>query len=143
MDIATVGDVMIKDVVTVEAGVSVQEAARKMVNNKIGSVIVVKDGVPVGIITKLDIVTRAVKKGDVTMPVEDIMSSPILTIDKDKDLVEAGEMMNRMDVKRLLIMEGNRAAGIISMSDIIKKTSIYVSEFSKSFEKLDGVLSRL
>ena len=143
MDIATVGDVMIKDVVTVEGGASVQEAARKMVNNKIGSVIVVKDGVPVGIITKLDIVTRAVKKGDVTMPVEDIMSSPILTIDKDKDLVEAGEMMNRMDVKRLLIMEGNRAAGIISMSDIIKKTSIYVSEFSKSFEKLDGVLSRL
>lgn len=143
MDIATVGDVMIKDVVTVEGGASVQEAARKMVNNKIGSVIVVKDGVPVGIITKLDIVTRAVKKGDVAMPVEDIMSSPILTIDKDKDLVEAGEMMNRMDVKRLLIMEGNRAAGIISMSDIIKKTSIYVSEFSKSFEKLDGVLSRL
>ena len=143
MDIATVGDVMIKDVVTVEAGVSVQEAARKMVNNKIGSVIVVKDGVPVGIITKFDIVTRAVKKGDVAMPVEDIMSSPIITIDKDKDLVEAGETMNRMDVKRLLIMEGNRAAGIISMSDIIKKTSIYVSEFSKSFEKLDGVLSRL
>jgi acetoin utilization protein AcuB len=50
-----VGDVMVGDVVTVEEDVPIEEAARMLIENKIGCLLVMRNGMLVGIITDIDL----------------------------------------------------------------------------------------
>ena len=76
----TVGNLMKKELVTVDAGTSVVEAAKLMKTCNVGSVLVSQEGRIVGIVTEPDIVRKVVGAERIPyyIPVEDIMSSPVL-----------------------------------------------------------------
>lgn len=102
----------------------VRVAARRMVDNNVGTLVVVDpEKWPVGILTDRDVVTRAVAS-DLdchTATVGDIMSSPVRTIAESTSIEEALNIMRRLAVRRLVVTrEDGLLAGLLSLDDIIE-----------------------
>ncbi len=79
----TVDRLMTRKMANIEAGTSAIEAAKLMTTHKIGSLFVTKQGRIVGIVTEPDIVRKVVgvERVPYYIPVEEIMSSPVIGID--------------------------------------------------------------
>ena len=100
------------------------EAAKMMKENNISSVIVIAEDnyFPIGIITERDIVQRIVAEGK-DPKIEDLkthMTSPVLKIDPNAELLDAMKKMLKHNVKRLVVIKNEELDGMISYSDIIK-----------------------
>jgi hypothetical protein len=89
----TVSQLMKRDLVTVDSGTSVVEAAKLMKACNVGSVLVAHDHQIIGIVTESDVVRKFVgaDKGPYFVAVEDIMSSPIVGIEERRPLTEAAD----------------------------------------------------
>lgn len=113
----TVREVMSTQVITAKETDSAQRVADIMKNQSIGSVIIIDDqGKPTGIVTDRDIVTRIVAKNLLPSDVKakEIMSTPISTIDPAMDIGAAAQMMKVRRIRRLLILDKGKIAGIIT-----------------------------
>ena len=90
----------------------------------IDSVLVSKNSNIIGIITESDIFGKVIAKNKLpsTIFVQEIMSSPLEAIDKDAPADEASAKMSEKGVKRLLVVKGNKPVGIVTISDLVKKT---------------------
>jgi CBS domain-containing protein len=108
-------------VVTVKTTDKVSKALQMMVRHKIGSIIVVDKGKPVGILTERDVSTRMAKGQNVRgMVVRNIMSKPLVTIGPSAQVWQAVEQMVRKDIRRLPVMEGDRLVGMVTERDIFR-----------------------
>lgn len=118
---------MTKCIISVGENASVVKAASVMVEKDIGSVVVTKDGKPVGIVTERDIVkdccARRLCGEDLT--VKEIMSVPLITINADASLGEAAMLMSDNKVRRLLVTEKEKTVGIITEKDVLRGTLSY------------------
>jgi CBS domain-containing protein len=115
-------DVVPKKLVTIAGSKTVQEAAKLMLDENRGDVIVVaEDGAPLGILTERDVTFKVaalgLRPGEVS--VRSVMSSPILTIPANFTLDEAIQLMAQKAVRRLLVMEGDRSIGLLTEMDIL------------------------
>ncbi|HDN62548.1 MAG TPA: CBS domain-containing protein [Candidatus Bathyarchaeota archaeon] len=120
-----VKDVMSSPVITVNEDSTVEEAAKLMAEYNIGCVIVTKNnGKPVGIITENDLVRRVVSKNLRPSEVKskEVMSSPLITIDPEKTVMEAARLMSKRNVRRLAVMYKGRLEGIVAGKDILAIT---------------------
>jgi len=119
----TVSDVMTKDPVSLKADASVAEAAKAMSEFRIGSVVVMDNGKPLGIVTDRDIVVRAVAKGSdpTTTRLADISTRDIATVSPDQSVDEAIQVMKSRDVKRVVVMDDSRLEGIVSLGDLTSR----------------------
>jgi CBS domain-containing protein len=117
---ATVSDVMTPNPETIEASEPVMEAARRMRDSDIGNVIVLDDGRVVGILTDRDIAIRVVAEGkDSSTPVRDACSATDLqTVGPDTSLAQAVQLMRDNAVRRLPVVENDRAVGVVSLGDL-------------------------
>ncbi|MEO6500983.1 MAG: CBS domain-containing protein [Jatrophihabitantaceae bacterium] len=117
---ATVSDVMTANPETIEASEPVMEAARRMRDADIGDVIVLDDGRVVGILTDRDIAVRIVAEGkDASTPVREACSATDLqTVGPDTSLVQAVQLMRDNAVRRLPVVENDRAVGVLSLGDL-------------------------
>jgi len=88
----------------------------KMLKYNVGSVIVVEDHTPVGIITEKDILSRIIKGNrDFTRTsAKEIMSTPLVTIDFDKSLTEALGVMRNKGIRRLVVTKDGNLKGILT-----------------------------
>jgi len=122
----TVGQLMKKDLVTVDTGTSVVEAAKLMKVCNVGSVLISHKGCVIGIVTESDIVKKVVgaDRGPYFIPVEDIMSSPIVGIEERRPLTEAADLMNRHQTHHLGVTKGGAVVGILSVRDLLRPVSI-------------------
>jgi len=114
--------VMQQDVRTIAPERSIVDAARHMRSFGIGCLVVVDDGKVKGIITDRDVVIRAVTHGhDVNRStVGQNMTSPVITIPRDTDLLDAARLMAEKGVRRLPVVDGERLVGLVSYSDIAR-----------------------
>lgn len=117
-----VADVMSKPVVTVPPTTTVRDAARTMAAKNMRHVIVADKGVPVGVLSDGDIITRVLAKGkDVAkVSVRAVMSKPVLTIGPQKDVEDAARLMTKKGIFSLPVVSRGRLVGIITEKDIIK-----------------------
>ena len=113
---ASVESVMRSPPVTALFSDSVLSIADKMFTNNIGSVIVMSGGAPGGIVTERDIVRCIVKehKDPMKTKAQEIMSTPLVTIEADKTLKDAIEMMRDKNVRRLAVTKKGRLVGVVS-----------------------------
>lgn len=117
----TVGDIATFPVYTISKNQTVEEAAKEMDLRGIGSIVVVNSSNnPVGMITERDIVTKVVARGldPKKVAVEEIMSSPLITVDYNKDLERALDAMRLHKIHKLGVMKNDKLVGIISERDI-------------------------
>ena len=113
-----------RDLVTVDQEGTVLEAAKLMVQNARGSVLATASGKPVGILTERDILKKVVAKSmdPGKTKVKEVMTSPPVTIDYDRPLREAIDLMVRKGLRRMLVTQDGEIVGIFTMRDIVKQT---------------------
>jgi CBS domain-containing protein len=117
-----VEDVMVKEVITIDEGSSVKEAAEVMNKFEIGCLVTVRKGKAMGIITERDLLRRVVAEAkDVnSTKVGEIMTSPLVVVEPDMDLEEAVKMMFEMKIKKLAVVDGKKLVGLVSLTDIAR-----------------------
>jgi CBS domain-containing protein len=120
--IMIVRDIMSRNVKTVRPDDSALDAVRKMNKFRIGSVVVVNSGRPIGIITERNILERIVEPrlDPDTVKAKDIMSRPLVTVDPHTAVEEAAKIMATKTIKTLPVVDGNNIKGIVTSSDIVK-----------------------
>ena len=116
-----VSAIMSTKVVTVKPTEKVNAVLRAMVRHKIGSILVVDKGKPVGIITERDVSTRLAKGQNLRiMMVKNTMSKPLLTVPPSMEIWQAVELMVREDLRRLPVIENKKLVGMITEKDILQ-----------------------
>lgn len=115
-----VENLMSSKVVTCLANASIRQAAQVMAREEVGSVLVTgSDGSPLGLVTDTDLRKRVVAAGkDLSRPVQQVMSHPLLTISPKAFAFEAMLEMTRHGVHHLTVTKGGRVVGMISDHDI-------------------------
>jgi CBS domain-containing protein len=121
----SIGEVMTKKLETIEMSNSAQEAAKKMRDKNVSSLLVVdnsNDGKPTGIVTERDLV-RKVCINDASSKhtmIQGITSSPLVTIDAVSSVEVAADIMIQNKVRHLLVVEDNdvnKPLGILTPGD--------------------------
>ena len=123
-----VKNVMAKPVITIDKNGSVYEAAKTMSEKGIGCVVVTENGKPVGIATERDILQRVVAKDlDASkVMMKDIMTKPLITINGNMPIINAIRVMEKNNVRRLLIVEKGRLVGIVTQRDLLRVLAFHV-----------------
>jgi len=116
-----VKELMSREIVTVPVGATMKGVAGQMLHNDVGSVIVMNDGTPAGIVTEMDAlrVGYATNRPFEKVPVRKVMSRPLVTIEPTKTIQTLIGRMRTEDVKKLPVVSGFDLEGIITMTDII------------------------
>ena len=116
-----VAEVMTAPVLTVDEEATVLEAGRIMGRRHIGSVIVTRQGKPVGILTERDLLSKAFGKGLAPgrVRVKRLMSSPLTVIHPDRELKEAARIMAQLRIRRLPVLQNGQLVGILTAADIV------------------------
>jgi CBS domain-containing protein len=110
-----------RDVVTLDAGAPIRDAARLMSERKIGSVAVREDGKVVGLVTERDLVMIALARdGNGAMPIREAMRPSVPRVSVDANEAECAALMRDNTTRHLLVEEGGRVVGLVSMRDIIQ-----------------------
>ena len=118
---STVAQVMQKGLKTIANTTPVRDAARRMRDERVGSLLVEKNGSLVGIVTDTDVVRRGVADGaDLNkMTVENIMTTPLVTIESMRSAQDAHDMMGDLHVRHLGVTEAGTIVGVVSVRDLL------------------------
>ena len=117
----TINEVMTHDPRTVSPQDPVTRAARFMREDDVGALVVERDGEIAGIVTDRDIVVRGVAEGrspdDVRIQ-EVATTQNVFTVPADASIDDAIRLMREHDVRRIVVEQDGRAAGIVSLGDL-------------------------
>ncbi len=114
---------MTESVVTAEPQRTVREIAELMRERNVGSVVLVQERRPVGFITDRDLAVSVLADGrDAGDHAADHASSPVITAEPGMNVEEAAELMVRHAVRRLVVVDGPRLSGIVTLDDIASRT---------------------
>ena len=116
-------EVMTEEVVTAAPERTVREIAELMRERNVGSVVVVQDDRPVGFVTDRDLAISVIADGrDFGDRVADHASSPVVTAEPEMSVEEAAGLMVRHAVRRLVVVDGERLTGIVTLDDLASRT---------------------
>ncbi|UCH03953.1 MAG: CBS domain-containing protein [Candidatus Thorarchaeota archaeon] len=122
-DALIVKDVMTKEVKVTGPDSNVKEVVAAMNKFDIGSIIVVQDNKPVGVISERDVLRRVVEPclSPETIAARQIMTHPVITIHESASLTEAVRIMAEKRVRKIPVMKKKKLVGIITYTDILSK----------------------
>jgi CBS domain-containing protein len=120
----TIGEIMTEKLETIKMIETAQEAAMKMTKKNVSCLAVVHDdGRPAGIVTERDFVGKicVIDKISSRVKVQEIISSPVKTVNIDTSVGEAADIMVRNRVRHLLVTdkEEMKPLGIVTSTDIV------------------------
>jgi CBS domain-containing protein len=120
--ILLVREVMTTNVKTVRPFSTVKDVVQKMNKFGIGSVVVVEEDRPVGIITERDIMRSIAEQffDPSVVKVKDIMSTQLVTISGDVSVEEAARLMASRKIKKLPVVEDEKLVGIVTSMDVMR-----------------------
>ncbi|MCK9151468.1 CBS domain-containing protein [Methanobacterium alcaliphilum] len=113
-----VSTVMSNDIITVDMETNIGEAANLMLENNIGGMPVMDDGEMVGIVTKSDFIDTCQGKAYENQAVTDSMSTELITVAPHDRIVHARRLLIDAKVGRLMVMEDEEMAGLLTAKDI-------------------------
>lgn len=115
---------------TVSPDTSVVDALTLMAENNIGSVVVLKDGNYMGIMTERDYSRKVILKGKNSSEtkVADIMSDDLPRVSPNDSIEYCMKLMTDRHIRYMPVFDNERLAGIISMSDVVKETILAQKE---------------
>lgn len=130
--VETVETLLSRNPVIIESGAPIVEAARKMTDEQVSSLLICGEDPDdvLGIITDKDLRKRvlAVEKSP-TDPVRDVMSSNLVYIEHNQRIFEAMLTMLRTNLHHLPVLKKQRLIGVVALSDVVRhesKSSLYV-----------------
>ncbi len=132
---ATVGQLMTRNLSFIHEEASVQEAAQSMHAKRIGSLLVKKGDDFFGIVTETDVVQAVAQQPEAVarLTVREVMSRPVITVDRTMSPHYARDLMADRKIRHLGVTEEERIVGVISVRDLLA----YFKTVSKELEE-DG-----
>jgi len=130
---ATVGQLMTRDVSFIQEEASVQEAARFMHRKRIGSLLVKIEDDFLGIVTETDVVQAVAEQPEAVarLTVREVMSKPIITVDRAMSPHYARDLMADRKIRHLGVTEEDKIVGVVSVRDLLA----YFKTVSKELEE--------
>lgn len=119
-------DFMTKKVVKIESSKSALAAAKLMAKSEVGSLVVVEQEKPVGIITDRDIVIKVVAKGikPSKARIDKFMSKPLVTVAPDTPMVEVAKLMDECGIRRVPVVARSKVVGIVTSTEMGKASKV-------------------
>ncbi|RLG02539.1 MAG: CBS domain-containing protein [Thaumarchaeota archaeon] len=136
-----VRDVMSSPVIESKENETAEELAQKMIRYKVGAIIVTdKNGSPLGIVTKTDLVEKVIAKNlrPNDVKAKDIMTTPLETIGPEAKIEDALRKMSKLKISRLAVVYKNKLMGLISVKDILQVTP-EILEIVKEHMEIMGI----
>lgn len=130
-------DVMIQDVATISQDEKVTTAAKIMSKKNIGSILVVDDEDPIGILTEKDLLHKVVALGKDSneLFVREVMTSSLIIVDPETTIFEAHKIMNENKFRRLPVVKSNKLKGIVTETDLSRAMRDYGTAINPTSEK--------
>lgn len=131
-----------EEVVKTEPDATVREVAETMEDENVGSVVVVDEGEPVGILTDRDVTVRAVAEGlDVdTTTAEEVMTGDLVVVNTHDTIDELIETLDAADVRRMPVVDGDEIAGIVTLDDIAVLLAVELGGIAEEMDSLSNVI---
>jgi len=122
-----VKDVMVTNIITIEAWASAKKAAELMNHHDIGCLIVVDGDRPIGIVTERDMLKRVLlrMRDPHRVRISHIMSKPLITSKPETDIRKAVSTMNERRIKKLPVVEQGRLLGLVSLTDVVRSLAYF------------------
>ena len=117
-DFMRLSDIMSKHIIVGSVDDDIYKIASIMKENDIGFVPIARDGKIVGIITDRDIVVKIISNHD-NSNITNYMTKDIVDVSIDSSLTDVLDIMKKYRVKRVLVTDGDRVLGVVSLSDIL------------------------
>jgi signal-transduction protein with cAMP-binding, CBS, and nucleotidyltransferase domain len=110
---------------TIDADASVLDAARQMIDENVGSMLVSVRGRTVGIVTERDYLRRVVleEKGDRDTTVREIMTEPLIVVSPETSVEECMSLITERRIRHLPVAEHGKVVAMISIGDVVKFNS--------------------
>ena len=117
----TLQNLMTSKLKTIRHDATLQEAARRMRDERVGSLFVERDGGIVAIVTETDIVRKASARGaDLGKEkIEAIMTAPVVSIEIQRTPQDAHDMMGDLGVRHLGVTDKGKIVGLLSVRDLL------------------------
>jgi signal-transduction protein with cAMP-binding, CBS, and nucleotidyltransferase domain len=121
---------MDESILSISADASALEAAKKMRNSKLSSLIVVKGSENWGIVTEADLSRKIIAEelNPKETKVKFIMNKPIVSIDSDSTMMMAFVKMGSHNIRHLAVIEDDLIIGVLSINN-------FISYYKQKFEK--------
>jgi CBS domain-containing protein len=123
-----VAEAMKTNVAITEEAASVVEASLNIGKKGEGCAIVLREGKPLGIVTEHDVTVKVVAKGldPKSVKIVEIMSTPLIIVDPDADLLEAAKIMKQHNIWRLAVVREGTLRGVVTAADIARNLESYL-----------------
>jgi len=121
---------MRRNIVTVNEDVSVAEASLSMRKKGEGCAIILRQGKPFGIMTERDVTWNVAGEGldPKNVKVLEVMSTPLVTIGPDADLLEAAKVMKEHKIRRLAVVRESVLYGVLTAADVSRNLERYLDD---------------
>ena len=117
-----VRDIMVRNVITVDHNKTAKDVALLMAEKQVSSLVVIKDGNPIGLVTERDLVRKisTTDRKSVDVQLSEIMSLKFRWVEPMTPIEDAIQKMTNNNIRRLLVLENNKLVGIITETDLAK-----------------------
>jgi len=117
---AQIRDIMQKNVITIEHDKTAHDAACLISEKDISFLVIMKDDVPIGVLTESDFVKRlsARDKKASEVIISEIMSSKFRWVEPETELEDAIQKMLNNNIRRLVILDDGKLVGVITQTDL-------------------------
>ncbi|MBI3842119.1 MAG: CBS domain-containing protein [Thaumarchaeota archaeon] len=119
---AQVREIMVRNVITIDYNKTAKDVALLLAEKEISSLVVVKDGNPIGLVTERDLARKVsvTDRKSADAPLSEIMSYKFRWVEPTTLIEDAVQKMINNNIRRLLVLENGKLAGIITETDLAR-----------------------
>ena len=131
----SVADCMTQNPLTVSKDISIIDCAKILKKNEIGSVLILENNEPIGIVTNQDLVFRAIAEGiDLNSKISKVMSEDVILISPEIDIFDAIKIMSENMIRHITVTKNKDLVGYLTIKDILKIEPALIDLYSDNFD---------
>ncbi|HVP16495.1 MAG TPA: CBS domain-containing protein [candidate division Zixibacteria bacterium] len=115
-------NIMVREVITTRRDSTLEEAVKLMNEHEIGCLIVTENNEPIGILTERDLLKRILAKSKdlKRMKVEEVMSTPLISVEPNAQLGDVSRLMFEKNIKKMPIVKKGELLGLVTLTDVLR-----------------------
>lgn len=125
---------------SVEKNTSVLEGLQLMMKENISALLIIEDGILQGIFTERDYARKIILKGRSSKdtPISEVMTSDLLTVSPNDGIDHCMQIMTKMHIRHLPVLEDERIAGMISIGDLVR---FVIEDQKRTIQQLESYIN--